>query len=99
MLTNETDMHAISYCIPFNTAVRQMNKTTIEKILQFAEIQCLKASREKLGGSFNFNSGGTRRVAEATSKSIKCEWGGCLFTVLVTDDASLIHPEGVLSES
>ena len=39
MLTNETDMHAISYCIPFNTAVRQMNKTTIEKILQFAEIQ------------------------------------------------------------
>ena len=38
MLTNETDMHAISYCIPFNTAVRQMNKT-IEKILQFAEIQ------------------------------------------------------------
>ena len=38
MLTNKTDMHAISYCIPFNTAVRQMNKT-IEKILQFAEIQ------------------------------------------------------------
>ena len=98
MLTNKTDMHAISYCIPFNTAVRQMNKR-IEKSYNLRKFKCLKASREKLGGSFNFNSGGTRRVAEATSKSIKCEWGGCLFTVLVTDDASLIHPEGVLSES
>ena len=92
---SQTKLICMLYLIVYHSTQRSDRWIKeLKKSYNLRKFKCLKASREKLGGSFNFNSGGTRRVAEATSKSIKCEWGGCLFTVLVTDDASLIHLGG-----